>query len=39
MHMVVVVQWLSHSLQPHGLQHTRVPVHHQVLELAQSHVH
>ena len=23
----------------HGLQHTRLPVHHQLLELAQTHVH
>ena len=24
---------------PHGLQHARLPVHHQLLELAQTHVH
>ena len=30
---------LSNSLQPHGLQHARLPVHHQFLELAQSPVH
>ena len=29
----------SDSLQPHGLQHTRLPVHHQLPEFAQSHVH
>ena len=32
--------WIaSDSLWLRGLQHARVPVHHQVLELAQSHVH
>ena len=31
---------MSDSLQPRGLQHTRVfPVHHQFPELAQTHVH
>ena len=34
---------MSNSLQPHGLQHTKLPcpspVHHQLLELAQTHVH
>ena len=30
---------MSNSLQPHGLQHARLPVHHQLLELAQTHVH
>ena len=30
---------MSNSLQPHGLQHTRLPVLHQFLELAQIHVH
>ena len=31
---------MSDSLQPHGRQHTRFsPVHHQLLELAQSQVH
>ena len=30
---------VSESLRPHGLQHTRLPVHHQLLELAQMHVH
>ena len=30
---------LSNSLQPHGLQPTGLPVHHQLLELAQTHVH
>ena len=29
---------MSDSLRPHGLQHTR-PVHHQLPELAQTHVH
>ena len=27
------------SLQPHGLQHTRLPVHHYLPQLAQTHVH
>ena len=27
------------SLWPHGLQHARFPVHHQLPELAQTHVH
>ena len=27
---------LSDSLQPHGLQHTRLPVHHQLPELSQN---
>ena len=30
---------MSDSLQPHGLQHTTFPVHHQLLELAQTHVY
>ena len=30
---------VSNSLQPYGLQYTRVPVHHQLSELAQTHVH
>ena len=30
---------VSNSLRPHGLQHTRLPVHHQFLKLAQTHVH
>ena len=30
---------LSNSLRPHGLQHTRFPVHHQLPELAHTHVH
>ena len=32
---------MSDSLWPHGLQHTRLPlpIHHQLLELAQTHVH
>ena len=27
------------TLQPHGLQHARVPVHHQLPEFTQTHVH
>ena len=30
---------VSDSLWPHGLQHARLPVHHQLLELAQTQVH
>ena len=30
---------MSNSLQPHGLQYARFPVHHQLPELAQTHVH
>ena len=30
---------MSDSLQPHELQHTRLPVHHQLLGLTQTHVH
>ena len=30
---------MSDSLWPHGLQHARLPVHHQLWELAQTHVH
>ena len=30
---------MSDSLWPHGLQHVRLPVHHQLPELAQTHVH
>ena len=30
---------MSDSLWPHGLQHARLPVHHQLLELTQTHVH
>ena len=30
---------MSDSLRPHGLQHARPPVHHQLPELAQIHVH
>ena len=33
------VTQLCSTLQPHGLQHVRVPVHHQLPELAQTHVH
>ena len=29
----------SYSLPPHGLQQARVPAHHQLPELAQTHVH
>ena len=30
---------VSNSRRPHGLQHTRLPVHHQLPEVAQTHVH
>ena len=30
---------MSNSLWPHGLQHASLPVHHQLPELAQAHVH
>ena len=30
---------MSDSLQPHGLQHARLPVHHKLLEFTQTHVH
>ena len=30
---------ISDSLQPHGLQHARLPCPNQLLELAQTHVH
>ena len=30
---------VSNSLQPHGLQHASLPVHHKLPELAQTHVH
>ena len=30
---------MSNSLQPHGLQHSGFPVHHQLPDLAQIHVH
>ena len=30
---------VSDSLWPHGLQHTGFPVHHQLPELAQTHLH
>ena len=30
---------MSNSLPPHGLQHTRPPVHHQLPEFTQTHVH
>ena len=41
--MYVVSQFshsvVSDSLQSHGLQHARFPVHHQLPELARTHVH
>ena len=30
---------MSDSLWPHGLQHTRPPCHHQLLEFTQTHLH
>ena len=30
---------VSHSLQPHGLQHASFPVHHQLPELNHTHIH
>ena len=30
---------MSNSLRPHGLQHARLPVHHHLLEVTQTHVH
>ena len=30
---------MSDSLQPHGLQHVRLPCSHQLLEFTQTHVH
>ena len=30
---------MSDSLRPHGLQHARLPVYHQLLEIAQTHAH
>ena len=30
---------VSDSLQPHGLQHTGLPIYHQLPELAHTHVH
>ena len=30
---------MSDSLQPHGLKHARLPIHHQILESTQNHVH
>ena len=30
---------VPYSLWPHGLQHARPPVHHHILEFAQTHVH
>ena len=29
---------VSHSLQPHGVQHAGLPVHYQLLELAETRV-
>jgi len=39
--MTVQFSWsvVSDSLQPHGLQHIGLPVHHKLPELAQTHVH
>ena len=34
-----VAKWVSDSLWPHGLPHARLPVHHQLPELAQIHIH
>ena len=34
-----VAKVLSGSLQPHGLQHARLPCHHHLPKLAQTHVH
>ena len=31
--------FMSSSFRPHGLQHTRPPVHHQLPEFTQTHVH
>ena len=43
MWMLVVSQFsrsvVSNTLQSHGLQHTRLAVHHQLPELTQTHVH
>ena len=30
---------VSDSLEPHGLEHARLPVHHKLSELSQTHVH
>ena len=30
---------VSNSLRPHGLQHARPPIHHQLLEFTQTHVY
>ena len=30
---------MSDSLRPHGLQHARLPVHHQLPEFIQTHIH
>ena len=30
---------VSNSLWPHGLQHARLPIHHQLLEFMQTHAH
>ena len=35
----VQCSFMSDSLLPHGLQHTRLPVHYQLPELTQTHVH
>ena len=31
--------FMSYSLRPHGLQHPRLPVHYQLPEFTQTHVH
>ena len=36
---VSLVAQLCLTLQPHGLQHTGFPVHHQLPELTQTHVY
>ena len=33
------VTQLCLTLRPHGLQHANLPVHHQLLEFTQTHVH
>ena len=36
---IQLLSYVFDSLRPHGLQHARPPCHHQLLELAQTHVH
>ena len=38
-YLSVSVQFSSDSLRPHGLQPPGFPIHHQIPELAQTHVH